>query len=73
MMRNERGITMSALVITIIILIILSGVTLRNILIDNSSQMKAIKNEINTQDNMIEEEKNKIQNVITTYEEDWGL
>ena len=72
-MRNERGITLIALVATVGVLIIITSVTVKMALIDNDAVVKVVINETQVQQKKVEEEKNKISDVIGTYEEEWGI
>ena len=72
-MKNERGITIIALVVTIIIIIILTGVSLNMALIQNNAIIKEVLNETEWQQQMVKEEERKRNNVISSYEEEWGL
>ena len=72
-MRAERGITLITLVLTVIIMIILTGVTLNLTSLSNNSVVKKVKNETETQQDMINQEKEKTSNVIKNYEQEWGL
>ena len=72
-MRAERGITLITLVLTVIIMIILTGVTLNLTSLSNNGVVKKVKNETETQQDMINQEKEKTSNVIKNYEQEWGL
>ena len=72
-MRAERGITLITLVLTVIIMIILTGVTLNLTSLSNNGVVKKIKNETEIQQDMINQEKEKTSNVIKNYEQEWGL
>ena len=72
-MRDERGITLITLVVTVIIMIILTGVTLNLTSLSNNGVVKKVKNETETQQDMINQEKEKTSNVIKNYEQEWGL
>ena len=72
-MRDERGVTLITLVLTVIIMIILTGVTLNLTSLSNNSVVKKVKNETETQQDMINQEKEKTSNVIKNYEQEWGL
>ena len=72
-MKEERGITLIVLVVTITILLILAGVTIRLAILDNNSMVKEVLNSTEIQQQMINEEKGKTSNVIKNYEEEWGL
>ena len=72
-MRDERGVTLITLVLTVIIMIILTGVTLNLTSLSNNSVVKKVKNETEIQQDMINQEKEKTSNVIKNYEQEWGL
>lgn len=72
-MRDERGITLITLVVTVIIMIILTGVTLNLTSLSNNGVVKKVKNETEIQQDMINQEKEKTSNVIKNYEQEWGL
>ncbi len=72
-MKDERGITMIALALTIVVLSIITAVSIRQITVNNSEAMKEIINETDYQEEMVQDEKDKMDNVIDRYEEDWGL
>ena len=72
-MRDERGITLITLVLTIMIMIILTGVALNLASLSNNSIVKKVKNETETQQDMINQEKEKANSVIKNYEKEWGL
>lgn len=72
-MGNERGVTMIALSITIIILSIIAGVSINLGLASNSSIVREVENETDMQREMIDEEQSKTENAIQKYEDEWGL
>lgn len=72
-MSNERGVTMIALSITIIILSILAGVSINLGLASNSSVVNFVENQTTIQEEMIREEQSKTDNMIQKYEDEWGL
>lgn len=72
-MKDERGITLIVLVITIIVLFILAGVSLRQIIVDNAAPLKSIMNETEYQRNMVQNENKKMNSVISNIEEEWGI
>ena len=72
-MKNERGVTLIALVTTVIIVSILAGVSIKMALGDNDSVVREVLNETETQQYMVNQEKEKTSNVIKNYEEEWGL
>ena len=72
-MGNERGVTMIALSITIIVLSIIAGVSINLGLASNSSVVREVENETEMQREMIDEEQSKMENAIQKYEDEWGL
>lgn len=72
-MSNERGVTMIALSIAIIILSILAGVSIKLGLASNSAVLQETKKETEMQEEMIEEEQSKRENAIQKFEDEWGL
>lgn len=72
-MKSERGITLMVLVLTIMIIIIISGVSIKIIYGNDSSTVKQVFNETTEQRNKVEKEKEKMDNTIDMMEEEWGL
>ena len=72
-MSNERGITMIALSLAIVILSILAGVSLNLGFAENSSILEQVENETAIQEEMIKEEQRKTNSVIKKFEDDWGI
>lgn len=72
-MKNERGITLMVLVLTIIVMIILAGVTIYLSLDTNQGVINEVKTETQLQQNMVQTEKNKMNSVLQDLEKDWGL
>ena len=72
-MRNERGITLIALIATVGIMAILAAVTLNMALIDNNAVVREVLNETEKQQYMVKEEERKRNSVISSLEEEWGL
>lgn len=72
-MKNESGITLTVLVITVIVLSILVGYTVRMSIANNDSIIKYVDEETMYQQNKAIEEENKKNSVISTLEEEWGL
>lgn len=72
-MKSERGITLFALVITIIIMLILAGVAIYSGLIEDGGLINKVKDETQRQQNMVQEEKDKMNSVLRNQEEDWGI
>ena len=71
--KYERGVTMIALSITIIVLSIIAGVSINLGLASNSSVVREVENETEMQREMIDEEQSKTENAIQKYEDEWGL
>lgn len=72
-MKNESGITLTVLVITVIVLSILVGYAVRMSIANNDSVIKEVDKETMYQQNKILEEEKKKNSVISTLEEEWGL
>ena len=70
-MKNERGITLIALVTTTLILSIIAGVSIKIALGDDNSVVREVTNATETQQYMVNQEKQKTSNVIEKYEEEW--
>lgn len=72
-MSNERGITLISLVVTIIVMFILIGIPIYWSVIKDGGLINQIKDETNKQQNMIQNEKNKMNTVLKEQEKDWGI
>ena len=72
-MKNERGITLLSLVVTIIVMLILAGVAINGSLHENGGVINEVKDETLKQQNMIKKEKNKMNTVLQDVEEEWGI
>lgn len=72
-MKNERGITLLSLVVTIIVMLILAGVAIRGSLRENGGIINGVKDETIKQQNMVQKEKNKMNTVLQDVEEEWGI
>lgn len=72
-MKNERGITLLSLTITIIVMLILAGVAIYGSLNDNGGVINVVKNETIKQQNMVQREKDKMNTVLQDVEEEWGI
>ena len=71
--KNESGVTLLALVVTITVLIILTGVTINLGFVQNGGLVKTIRNETGMPRNMVTEEKNKANKVLSNQEKEWGI
>lgn len=72
-MKNERGITLLSLVLTIIVMLILVGVAVYGGLYENGGIINQVKEETQRQQNLVNGEKEKINTVLQDIEEDWGI
>ena len=72
-MKNERGITLFSLVLTIIVMTIIIGVTIYMGFIENGGLISTVKNETIKQQDMVQNEKDKMNTVLKEQEKDWGL
>ena len=72
-MKSERGITLFLLVLTIIVMIILSGVAIYTGFIEDDGLINRVKEETVKQQDMVQEEKDKMNKVLKEQEQDWGI
>ena len=72
-MSNERGITLFSVVITIIVMVILPGVAIYSGTIEDGGLINQVKDETSKQQEMVQDEKDKMNAVLKNQEEDWGI
>lgn len=72
-MKNERGITLMVLVLTIIVMIILSSVVIYLSVIEEGGMVNQVKDETNKQQEMVKQEQEKMNSVLKNQEADWGI
>ncbi len=72
-MKNERGITLISLAITIVVMFILAGVAVYEAVINDGGVVNEVREETSKQQEMIQEEKDKMNTVLKEQEEDWGI
>ena len=72
-MKNERGITLISLAITIVVMFILAGVAIYEAVINDGGVVNEVKEETSKQQEMVQEEKDKMNTVLKEQEEDWGI
>lgn len=72
-MKDERGITIIALMVTMVVLVILAGATISQIAVNNSAPVKTMVNETQYQKDMINNENKKMNSVLSNIEEEWGI
>ena len=72
-MRNERGITLVALIITVIVMLILTGVAVYNGLYNDGGLVNVVKNETSNQQEMVNKENEKRNTVLQDIEEQRGI
>jgi len=72
-MKNERGITLLSLVVTVIVMLILAAVAINGSLRENGGIINGVKDETIKQQNMVQKEKNKMNTVLQDVEEEWGI
>lgn len=73
---NEKAITLLSVVITIIVMIILTGVIIKLSLGDGKDSegvVQMTKSEIETQHNEIANEQEKRESLMENLEKDWGI
>lgn len=72
-MKNERGITLFSLVVTIIVMLILAGVVIYGSLYENGGIINEVKDETIKQQEMVQDEKDKMNTVLQDVEDEWGI
>lgn len=72
-MKNERGITLLSLVITLVVMLILAGVAIYGSLLENGGIINEVKDETIKQQEMVQDEKDKMNTVLQDVEEEWGI
>lgn len=73
MIKNERGITLLSLVITLVVMLILAGITIYSSLYENGGVINQVKDETSKQQEMVKKEKDKMNTVLQDVEEEWGI
>ena len=71
-MNNQKGITLIALVISIVVMLILAGVSL-NLALSNNGTVDDVKGKLNLQKNMQQNHSEIMNSVIASQEEEWGI
>lgn len=71
MKKNEKGITIVALVVTIIVMLILAGITMKEL--SDNSIISQVQEETNSHQEGIENEQKKMDEVKSKQLEDWGF
>lgn len=72
-MSNERGITLLSLALTIVVMVILAGVAIYSGTIEDGGLINQVKDETSKQQDMVQDEKDKMNAVLKEQEEDWGI
>lgn len=72
-MKNERGITLFSLVVTLVVMLILAGVVMYGSLYENGGIINEVKDETIKQQEMVQDEKDKMNTVLQDVEEEWGI
>ena len=71
-MNKEKAVTMIALVVTMVVMLILAGVSLNLALSDNGT-VDDVKGELNLQKDMLQNHSEIMNSVISSQEEEWGI
>lgn len=71
-MNKEKAVTMIALVVTMVVMLILAGVSL-NLALSNNGTVDDVKGELNLQKNMLQNHSEIMNSVISSQEEEWGI
>lgn len=73
-MKNERGVTLIVLVITIIIMVVLATVSLKMLLnSDDKSAVNTFEIKIDESNNKVDKQKNINNSILKYQENEWGL
>ncbi|CCZ00270.1 unknown [Clostridium sp. CAG:793] len=71
-MNKEKAVTMIALVVTMVVMLILAGVSLNLALSDNGT-VDDVKGKLNLQKDMLQNHSEIMNSVISSQEEEWGI
>lgn len=71
-MNKEKAVTMIALVVTMVVMLILAGVSL-NLALSNNGTVNDVKGELNLQKDMLQNHSEIMNSVISSQEEEWGI
>lgn len=71
-MNKEKAVTMIALVVTMVVMLILAGVSLNLALSDNGT-VDDVKEKLNLQKDMLQNHSEIMNSVISSQEEEWGI
>ena len=72
-MKNERGVTLIAVAITIIILSFITGITIKYGITSKNSVMKEVIDGKKQQDEMIMEQEDRTNSLMNKFEDEWGI
>ncbi len=71
-MNKEKAVTMIALVVTMVVMLILAGVSL-NLALSNNGTVDDVKGKLNLQKDMLQNHSEIMNSVISSQEEEWGI
>lgn len=71
-MNKEKAVTMIALVVTMVVMLILAGVSL-NLALSNDGTVDDVKGKLNLQKDMLQNHSEIMNSVISSQEEEWGI
>lgn len=71
-MNKEKAVTMIALVVTMVVMLILAGVSL-NLVLSNNGTVDDVKGKLNIQKDMLQNHSEIMNSVISSQEEEWGI
>lgn len=71
-MNKEKAVTMIALVVTMVVMLILAGVSL-NLALSNNGTVDDVKGKLNIQKDMLQNHSEIMNSVISSQEEEWGI
>lgn len=71
-MNNEKAVTMIVLVVTMVVMLVLAGVSL-NLALSNNGTVDDVKEKLNLQKDMLQNHSEIMNSVISSQEEEWGI
>lgn len=71
-MNKEKAVTMIALIVTMVVMLILAGVSL-NLALSNNGTVDDVKGKLNLQKDMLQNHSEIMNSVISSQEEEWGI
>lgn len=70
---KEKGVTIISLVVTVIVLIILAGISIKFGAGAENGVIYEVKNQVETQNKLVKDQTKRINAVIRNQEKEWGI